>query len=92
MSLDNKKTIVREEVDVQEIVDKVIEELKRKKIPTKRLLEDLPATIQVKWKDKKKGLIICNRCSGTGREEAPYGNTRECRFCEGKKVIKLNQS
>ncbi len=47
-------------------------------------------TVNIKYKDKKKGLIFCGRCKGVGFESNDwYGGKRECRFCDGKGYVKL---
>lgn len=46
-------------------------------------------TVKIKYKDKKKGLIFCNRCSGTGKEDSRYGGKRSCILCDGKGYLKL---
>ncbi len=45
--------------------------------------------VKVKFKDKKKNLIFCNRCLGTGKEDDRYGGKRKCYLCEGKGYLKL---
>jgi hypothetical protein len=83
-----RKTVIQR-IDTDEVVQDVLRELTKKKIPKKKILQELPPTIQVKWANKKKGLIVCNQCGGKGREPDPYGSTRVCRFCGGTKVINL---
>lgn len=45
----------------------------------------------LKFEFINKTTIICNACSGSGKQTSPYGGLMNCRFCDGKGTLKLNR-
>ena len=80
----NKRRLASIEYDIEnirEMLDKIVPHV-----------EELDFTeVKVEWVDKKKRLIVCNRCGGTGKEDDRYSGKTKCRFCDDKKVVQLSK-